>query len=222
MKFSPSTLTLLKSFSSINPGIHFRKGNVLTTYHPNRVILAQAKLEDTIPQDFTIYSLSTFIAAISLCKDPELVFKKDKVILTRGGMSINYLFADQSSVKPLPPEGEINMGEPDVAFEISEETLEDLKKAATVMELGDLKIEGNGERVKLVAYNSKDPLTNTFVVDTEVQISREFTAHFCFPNLEILPGSYSIGIKFSKGAGNFQNKKYPVQYWIALEKDSKG
>ena len=64
MKLSNETLTVLKNFSSINTGIFFKQGSVLSTVSPQKNILADAQISENIPQDFGIYDLNNFLSVI--------------------------------------------------------------------------------------------------------------------------------------------------------------
>ena len=60
MNLSEKTFNLLKNFSSINQSILFKQGNTLRTMSVMKNILAEADIEEDIPQDFAIYDLVRF------------------------------------------------------------------------------------------------------------------------------------------------------------------
>lgn len=62
MKFSERTLTILKSFSSINKSILMKEGNVLKTVTPEKTLVATATIPDTIPSQACVYDLSRFLS----------------------------------------------------------------------------------------------------------------------------------------------------------------
>jgi len=221
MKLSTKTISILKSFTTINQGLHFKKGNILTTVHPQKVIMGQAIIEDNLPQDFTIYNLNSFLGVLNLLKDPELEFKQDRVVIKNGNVSVNYGFADPSSVKEAPDK-EIKL-KPDVKFEISAEQLDSVLRASAVMQLSHLKIEGNGSKIKLVAFDPKDPSANSYTIDTKETTDKNFSFLFKLEDVQILPGSYEVGVTITQAnakAGHFKCKELPIQYWVTLQKDS--
>ena len=55
MKLSEKTLNLLKNFSTINQSILFKQGSSLRTISVMKNILAEAVIDEEIPQDFGIY-----------------------------------------------------------------------------------------------------------------------------------------------------------------------
>jgi hypothetical protein len=54
MKISESTFEVLKNFSTINPSLSFKTGNVLRTVSPQKNILASAVVSESFPQDSAI------------------------------------------------------------------------------------------------------------------------------------------------------------------------
>ena len=70
MNLSEKTFNLLKNFSTINQSILFKKGNTLRTMSVMKNILAEADIEENIPQDFAIYDLVRFLNGISLFEEP--------------------------------------------------------------------------------------------------------------------------------------------------------
>ena len=85
MKLSEKTVSLLKNFSSINQSLLFKKGNSLRTISLAKNILAEAELEDEIPQDFAIYDLNQFLNGLSLHQSPELDFQNEGHVVIREG-----------------------------------------------------------------------------------------------------------------------------------------
>jgi hypothetical protein len=221
MKFSENTIKVLQSFLTINPGIHFKKGNILTSVHPQRVIMGQATIADSIPQDFVIHNLGSFLGVISLLNDPDLDFKKDKVVIKQGNTSVNYGFADPSSVKG-PPDTEIKL-QPDVSFALTAEELESIRNASKVMGLEYMKIEGDGSNINVIAYDPKDPSSHSYNITTKTKTDRQFNFVFKVADLQIVPGSYEVDVSITSKnkAGHFQCKEQPIQYWVALQADSK-
>ena len=51
MKISPETNTILKNFAHINQSLFFKKGNVISTMSPQKNILVDATISETIPRD---------------------------------------------------------------------------------------------------------------------------------------------------------------------------
>ena len=72
MKFSERTLTILKSFSTINKSILMKEGNTLRTITPEKTLIASATIPDQLPSEACIYDLSRFLSILSLHTSPDV------------------------------------------------------------------------------------------------------------------------------------------------------
>ena len=75
MKISNDTRNIFKNFSTINSGIRVKSGNKLETISQMKNILAVATVDESFPQDFSIYNLPEFLGATSLMTDPDFQFQ---------------------------------------------------------------------------------------------------------------------------------------------------
>ena len=108
MNLSDSTLNLLKNFSTINQSILFKEGNSLRTISVMKNILAEATINEDIPQDFGIYDLNQFLNGLSLHQSPDLDFANNGYVVIKEGRSRSkYFFADPNVIVT-PPEKPIN------------------------------------------------------------------------------------------------------------------
>ena len=82
MKLSNETVTVLKNFSTINQNLVIKTGNKLSTMSAMKNIVASADVQEDFPQDFAIYDLNEFLAALSLFEKIDLDFKNDFVVIT--------------------------------------------------------------------------------------------------------------------------------------------
>ena len=219
MKLSDKTFSLLKNFSAINQSILFKRGNTLRTMSVMKNILAEADIEDEIPQDFAIYDLTRFLNGISLFEEPELDFKNDSHLTIRDGKSkrTKYFFADPSVIVA-PPEKSIELPTEDVTFSLDSNNLIDLLKASAVYGLPDLSAVGEAGVIKLVVRDKKNDTSNEFAINVG-ETDREFSFNFKVENIKILAGSYNVVIS-EKLLSRFVNENYNLTYFIALEPDS--
>jgi hypothetical protein len=118
------------------------------------------------------------------------------------------------------PDKMITMPESEVSFDVSSTLLNDLNKAASVLGVGDLILKSDGTTITLEVTDKKNDTSNTFsrVVGTGNGVS--FIMNFKIENLKVLEGNYSVSVS-SKGISNFKNKDIDLEYFIALEPDSK-
>ena len=218
MKLSDKTLSLLKNFSTINQSILFKKGSKLRTISVMKNILAEATIEEELPQDFGIYDLNQFLNGMGLHQSPELDFTNEgHVVIKEGKMRSKYFFADPSVIVT-PPDKEISLPTDDVSSKLSTQQLDKLLKAAAVYQLPDFCAVGEAGVVKLVVRDKKNDTSNSFSVVVG-ETDKVFTFNFKIENIKILPGTYNVVVS-QKLLSKFTNTDYDLRYYIALEPDS--
>ena len=74
--------------------------------------------------------------------------------------------------------------------------------------------------VNIVVTDKKNTTSNTFSRIVGEGNGVSFTMNFKIENLKILDGNYEVFVS-SKGISNFKNKDVDLEYFIALEPDSK-
>ena len=218
MKLSEKTLSLLKNFSNINQSLVFKKGNSLRTISLMKNILAEAELEESIPQDFAIYDLNQFLNGLSLHQSPELDFANEGyVVIREGKMRSKYFFADPGVITT-PPEKEIALPSEDVCFVLKTQELDKLLKAAAVYQLPDISAVGENGVVKLLVRDKKNETSNDFSIVVG-ETESIFSFNFKVENIKILPGTYEVVVS-RKLLSRFKSTDRDLTYYIALEPDS--
>ena len=218
MKLSEKTIALLKNFSSINQSILFKQGNKLRTISVMQNILAEAEINEEIPQDFGIYDLNQFLNGLNLHRQPELDFTNNSyVVIREGKMCSKYFFSDPSVII-VPPDKQIKLPSEDVCFVVSTEQLEKLVKAAAIYQLPDLSAVGESGVVKLVVRDKKNDTSNDFAIVVG-ETENEFCFNFKVENIKVLPGTYEVVVS-KQLLSRFQSTTHDLTYYIALEPDS--
>jgi len=218
MKISDGTRNILKNFSTINSGIKVKEGNKLETISNMKNILAVATINENFPKEFSIYNLNEFLGATSLMEDPEFQFGDASLTIADTNSAMSYFYASDGMVTS--PEKMITMPDAEVKFDISSQLLSDLNKAASVLGVNDLVLESDGTKMTLTVKDKKNATSNTFSRIVGEGNGVKFTFNFKIENLKILDGNYEVLVS-SKGISNFKNKDVDLEYFIALEPDSK-
>lgn len=219
MKLSNDTLAVLKNFASINSGLEFKAGNILSTMSPGKTILAKATLKDTFPVDFCVYDLNQFLSVHSLYKDADIDFDDANVVFKSGKSKIKYRKTAKEMIITAP-EKELNLPSVDVSFKLTEEVFASIKKSANVLQSPNIAVESDGEKIYLTCFNAKDDSAHTNSIEVGDSSDKKFKMVFLEENLKMIPGSYDVEIS-SKGLASFKNTTQEIDYWIAIEaKDS--
>mgnify|MGYP003152971310 CR=1 FL=1 len=217
MKLSNETISVLKNFSTINANLMVKAGSSLSTMSAMKNIVAKADVTEEFPSDFAIYDLNEFLSALSLFGKPDLEFNDDFVIITEEGTSksLKYWFSDPSVVTT--PSKEISMPSTELTFNLSSDTLNEITKAAAVIGAPDMALTDG----KLMVTDKKNSTANAFETSLDVgDVDAEYKFWFKVDNLKVMPGAYDVEVS-SKKISHFSNTKLGVQYWIALEPESK-
>ena len=215
MILSNETKEVLKNFSTINQNLVIKEGSSISTMSAMKNIVANAKVTEKFPKEFAIYDLNEFLAALSLFTKPELDFKDDFVLITEESKSLKYWYSDPSVVTT--PQKEITMPSVEISYKLSSSTLSEVQRAAAVIGAPDMLLE-NG---KLKVTDKKNSTANDYWTSLDVDKNdAEYKFWFKVENLKIIPGTYDVEMS-AKKISRFKNTSVDVEYFIALEPESK-
>jgi hypothetical protein len=216
MKISKQTIDILRNFGSINQNIYFREGSVLTTRTVAKNLFASATVEENFPQDFGIYNLSQLLGVLSLFSDPEIDLGEKSMTISQGKNMVQYLFAAPEVLDY--PDKIVKMPAPDAQFELSEENLKSLLKAASILGCTDLNIVGDSSSIVCTVLDPKNSAVNTFTVEVG-ETDRTFSIFIKIENLRLLSGKYSV-LVCSKNISQFKHDTIEYSLYVANEKNT--
>ncbi len=218
MKISDNTKDVLKNFSTINSGIRVKEGNKLETISNMKNILAVATVSESFPTNFSIYNLPEFLGATSLLEDPDFDFGESSLSIADTNSKLAYFYASEGMV--VAPDKMITMPDAEISFKVTSTLLGDLQKASSVLGVNDLVLESDGTTVSLTVSDKKNAASNTFSRVVGEGDGTPYSMNFKIENLKILTGNYDVSVS-SKGISHFKNADMDLEYFIALEPDSK-
>jgi len=221
MKLSDQTLEVLKNFSDINTNILVKPGSELSTISTMKNILAKATITESFDKQFAVYDLSELLGIVSAIEKPDVDISNEKFMTigsTGSKSKAKYYYSDESVVTS--PQKDVVMPDADVNFELKDEILGKLLKMAAIMKLPDLSLVGKKGQDVILKVHDKKNSANSYEEFVGTEASADFTFNFKIENLKIIPGDYDVAVS-SKSISHFKNKVKPIEYWIALEPDSK-
>ena len=118
----------------------------------------------------------------------------------------------------LPPEKKLDFPEPEISFKLSKDAYDATLKAAQVLSLPELVVQGDGDKVFLVATDTNNTSSDEFRNEVGTT-DKTFQMVFKIENMKLLSGSYNVGIS-SKGIAHFAHEHSKLEYWIATEQNS--
>ena len=221
MKLSDQTLEVLKNFSDINTNILVKPGSELSTISTMKNILAKATITESFDKQFAVYDLSELLGIVSAIEKPDVDISNEKFMTigsTGSKSKAKYYYSDESVVTS--PQKDVIMPDADVNFQLKDEILSKLLKMAAIMKLPDLSLVGKKGQDVILKVHDKKNSANSYEEFVGTEASADFTFNFKIENLKIIPGDYDVAVS-SKSISHFKNKVKPIEYWIALEPDSK-
>jgi len=220
MTLSRTTLDVLKNYASINSNILVRPGNKISTIAPVKNVMAEAVVEETFDTEFGIWDLNKFLGTISLFDKPEFEFEDKFVRITNGNSKSEVVYYYSAPNLLTTVNNKINMPESVVSFELKETDLQELQKAASVLQLPDLVVRSGDGKIELAVLDKADTSTNVYSIDVgDLTDESDFSFYFKVDNMKMLSGDYDVDIS-EKVVSQFSHKTEDIMYWVALESDS--
>jgi hypothetical protein len=214
-------MQVLNNFASVNSNIVITTGNVLRTVSESKTILARATIDEEFPKGFGIYELNEFLSALSLVESPRISFGENNMDISdgTGRSSIKYFYSDPSILTTTS--NEIVMPEAEVKFKLDRETMNRIKKAASVLGHSEVSVRNVDGVIVLTVADNENSTSNAIdiAVDGE-STSEDFKYVFSIANLKMIEGDYDVSLS-SKLISHFVNTESNVEYWVALQKTSK-
>jgi hypothetical protein len=155
------------------------------------------------------------LATVSLFEKPDLTFNEKTIAIAEGKKRVNYTLAEPSMIVQ-PPENVINMPACEVEVDLSWSNVNEVLKAAAVLQLPEVSFTGKDGEVTLEALDSKNPTTDRYGVSVG-ETENNFNFFIKVENLKLMQADYKVSLS-SSGLSTFVNKN--VSYWIAVESKS--
>ena len=213
MKFSAETLSVLKNFSTINPGIVFRPGSVIRTVHPQKTIMASAVISENIESVARVFDLSQFLSTLQLFQSPEVKFNEDHFVISDEKSNVKYTYAAEAMVVTI--DKNIAFPPAEAKVTVTWKDLDSVIKAAGILKLPEVAFIGEGDKIKLSAVNSKNPTADSY--HTTIASGEDY-GHFEMlinvENFKLVPNDYEVALS-KRGLAHFKSNK--IEYFIALK-----
>lgn len=214
---SNQTLQVLKNYSTINSSILIREGNELKTISVGENAIAQYTCEETFPQTFGIYDLNQFLSGLSLFENPTLEFDNANYVSIRGrGRSAKYYFSDPEITLKSAPERQVKFPGADLEFNLTQEDLSGLQKAAAVYSLPDLVFSSRDGEITLNLRDIENDTSNDYSQSVVGESTGDYDLTIKVENIRLHPGDYSVKIS-KKLISEWKHQHLDLTYYIALE-----
>ena len=224
MKLSNETQTVLKNFAAINSNIVINTGSELKTISEAKNILAKASVGESFDTSFGIYDLNEFLGVVGMFDDPELSVADDalSIKISQGRRAVKYFFSSPDILTS--PSKDIAMPSAEVTFTLTQDDMSQLRKAAGALGVTDVVVAKSvgQSNLTVTVTDVKDSTSNTFDIEVDAveAVDDAFKFIFNIGNFKFVGGDYQVVIS-KRLISHFKNLNVPVEYWVALEKNSK-
>lgn len=226
VKLSAATITMLKSLYDINQSLKMKGGtNVLKTIKDNKVMMAVASIEETIPRDINIYDLREFTNAIALFEDPVLDLSNNGRVVVKSESTkqkLTFIEADPSLITSYI-EKSLPAMDYDVVLEVDKDILAKVQNAATTLRLEYIGFQSDGETVFLTTFNQNNGSkneTSNFTVELDGAVPGiVYNMFMKTAALKILPGNYTVSI-CDKKLSKWESKDRELEYTVVFDVNS--
>ena len=226
MKLKPTTLDVLKNFSSINQNLQVASGSVLRTSNTLKTIVAEAKLDDSFDKTFCVYDMHSFLGCYSMFSDAELTLNDTNLTFSSDSKSINYDYATETAIT-LPPAGDFTSKLPPVVatLNLSKVDINNITKSSAIMGHDTFTLDINSENITLRVMSIDGSMNGNEYIQqiSDVGSPTPMNVIFKVENLKVLPDDYTVDIRSNgqAGIGVFTGKANNVTYYISPDIKSK-
>lgn len=234
MRIARNTIAVFRNFSKINTGLCFEKGHTLRTVHPQKVMLAEAGLDEECPAEACLFSLKDFLSLIARSENPlQLTFDTTAsddfpigciTVQEVGTLKrIGSVALCPPDMLKTPPKKRM-LVEKDFSFDLTAADLAYLTiqpdKSKSAIRSSKIMLCSSGDTVRLQKMTD-DYILGFIEVRNTLPDTAPFQGVIKTEYLKrLMTGPYSVGIS-RKGVAHFRYKGFPLEYWVETEKKNK-
>jgi len=216
MRLTKETYNILKNFAAINSNILINPGNVLKTMSAGKNIYAEATVAEDFDVAVPIWDLNKFLGVISMFANPDLEFHDTHVIISNGRSSVTYFYSEPTLLTV--PTREVKMPKTAVKFDLDEKDLNEVLKAANILQVSDFNLVGGDGKFVITVDDSSQSTSNSFeIVLDDNYGGPDFEGTINVSEIKFIPGSYTVELTDTI-ISKFTHKTLNLSYFIAIKR----
>lgn len=223
IQLDKSVLDIIRNFSTFNPGLVVKPGNILMSRHTSAQMVCKAEFKSIqFDQEFAIFNLSKLLSVIAMFDTPYFDIRGDHLVVTDGSKrtatircaSAN-LIVHPDYTKPTP------QFTTDVDFDLTAVEYRNLIKAISALSSPEICIKGVDGKLLIGTYDSTNISADKLEIvvgETDKVFNMVYNASMVvFPNRD-----YHVNVSF-KGFSEFKSVEdhNTLTYWCAGTTKSK-
>lgn len=223
MKLSDRTVSIIKSFSSINNGLVLQKGTSrVSVYGPEKSVFGAAEVDEVWPEKIAFWDVTKFLSALSHFGDPDITFMEDRAVIVekgssklRKGSKVTLTYGDPLLI--VHSDKSIPALDAKVEFTLFETELASLSKMAGVLGSNQIRFEPENGQVMLSLVRKEEVSSCDRYKIPVADVSD--LSDFCFAASvdlwRFFPGDYEVGL--GQSAAFLKGDR--ISYFVAATKD---
>lgn len=221
MRLSKETRKILKHFSDISKSIWLQPGDILATRNQNGHVYGQAKIPEIFPhaEPVLIFDLQKFLSVLNMFENADLEFYDDYINITNGRSTVSYYYSEPMDQCPMAKTKAPNMPPIKGTFQLGDQDLTEIQKAASLIGVKDLHIIAGNGTIKMVLNNSQQSNAGEFELIVENNYSGpDYKGEISVDAVNLMPGSYTVDFTDTP-ITRFTHTNNNVVYYIAIAGD---
>lgn len=216
MRLTKETYNILKNFAAINSNILINPGNVLKTMSAGKNIYAEARVAEDFDVAVPIWDLNKFLGVISMFANPDLEFHETYVVISNGRSSVTYFYSEPTLLTV--PTREVKMPKTAVKFDLDEKDLNEVLKAASILQVSDFNLVGGDGKFVITVDDSSQSTSNSFEIVLDDNYSGpDFEGTINVSEIKFIPGSYTVELTDTI-ISKFTHKTLDLSYFVAIKR----
>ena len=216
MRLTKETYNILKNFAAINSNILINPGNVLKTMSAGKNIYAEATVAEDFDVAVPIWDLNKFLGVISMFANPDLEFHYTHFFISNGRSSVTYFYSEPTLLTV--PTREVKMPKTAVKFDLDEKDLNEVLKAANILQVSDFNLIGGDGKFVITVDDSSQSTSNSFEIVLDDNYSGpDFEGTINVSEIKFIPGSYTVELTDTI-ISKFTHKTLNLSYFIAIKR----
>jgi hypothetical protein len=179
-------------------------------------IYAEAHVAEDFDVSVPIWDLNKFLGVISMFANPDLEFHETHVVISNGRSSVTYFYSEPTLLTV--PTREVKMPKTAVKFDLDEKDLNEVLKAANILQVSDFNLIGGEGKFVITVDDSSQSTSNSFeIVLDDNYGGPDFEGTINVSEIKFIPGSYTVELTDTI-ISKFTHKTLNLSYYIAIKR----
>lgn len=219
-KLKEQDVAILKSFSTLNSSMIINPEKFSVVNSSKSCVAFYIPEEKYDFQEFGIYEMTDFLAALGTLKNPEITDEEKYLVISSNGQKFKYFTTAKDLIQPAKINIEkIDAVEFGLEFDLSAEKFSMLMKSANIVRASNVFFETSKKKILITVAEELASSNNSFEIPIEEGITKnDLKEPVAIPisDMRLLPGDYTV--KISNKISKWTHQGCNLNYYIGVNK----